>query len=560
MGVAAARGVLPLGLGRQTIAAGGDPAIGRRGALVGGREALAQREAVQVLDRVEPADVDDRELVAAVVAGGQARHHGLPLGDGDGVDGELEAGEAHDVGRALAGVVVVAHHEAAGGDPREVHRRGAGEADARGRGTRDRTDRHRARAGRLEDVGADGDRATCLGGSLVGDDVAGRGALFGVRPGFWGAVRASGRATGFGRAGGGAGLGGRAAAFAEGAHGAVTGAWGGTRVARGVGLDRAQGGGEMAHRGEAFGGDAAQGGGDDVLEAGGEHQLGGDAAQRGGLAGEHLMHELGAVEGGEGRGAGEQLEEDDAGGVDVDADVDGLADQLFGRHVPQGAEQLALEGEVGAGVAGQLGEAEVEDLDEVEAAAVDAEAIGGLEIAVDDAAVVGGLQGVADLEEDRLHARPGEAVLAGADRRERLAAQEVHRVVGPAVGELAGVDDVDDVGMIDGGGDLDLPQEALGDAALADQPHVHDLHGEALAEVAVPHGVDRAERALADLLDHVVAVSDASTEQRIARHGASIVPGSRARVMRERPQNAVVGGVRAYFLRPLLPTFRRPKF
>src|SRR5690606_15283959 len=81
-----------------------------------------------------------------------------------------------------------------------------------------------------------------------------------------------------------------------------------------------------------------------------------------------------------------------------------------------------------------LGEAEVEDLDEVGVAvAGDAEAVLRLDVAVDDAALVGRREGAGDLGGDVEGARPRQRALAGEGAREVLALEVLHDEEGGAV-------------------------------------------------------------------------------------------------------------------------------
>jgi hypothetical protein len=80
-----------------------------------------------------------------------------------------------------------------------------------------------------------------------------------------------------------------------------------------------------------------------------------------------------------------------------------------------------------AGCRGQLGDAEVEQLDEVAlAAALHQDDVVGLEIAVDDPALVGGGQGVADLQADRQRALGRQGRLAPDQLSEADPGQELH--------------------------------------------------------------------------------------------------------------------------------------
>jgi hypothetical protein len=96
--------------------------------------------------------------------------------------------------------------------------------------------------------------------------------------------------------------------------------------------------------------------------------------------------------------------------------VDRLAADLLVGHICVGADHGAGRGQA-RGVlvvrVGQLGDAEVEHLDEVGVAvALAAEAVLGLHVAVHDILGVGDRQRAADLNEDVLRARPRQRTLA----------------------------------------------------------------------------------------------------------------------------------------------------
>ncbi len=89
----------------------------------------------------------------------------------------------------------------------------------------------------------------------------------------------------------------------------------------------------------------------------------------------------------EGRPAGQHLVEGDPQAVDVGAAVVGLVEEPFGRHVGGGADAVAVERQLlrQLGVADQLGDAEVEHLDHLDALALVQEDVLRLDVAVDDA-------------------------------------------------------------------------------------------------------------------------------------------------------------------------------
>jgi hypothetical protein len=118
-------------------------------------------------------------------------------------------------------------------------------------------------------------------------------------------------------------------------------------------------------------------------------------------------------------------------------------------------------------VAGQLGDAEVEQLDEVLLApALDQDDVVGLEIAVDDVGLVRRGQRVGDLQRDRQGALGSERRLAADQLGERDPGQELHDEVDEALAAAGPVrpvvDDVDDVRVPDRVDRFRFGEEALG--------------------------------------------------------------------------------------------------
>ena len=77
------------------------------------------------------------------------------------------------------------------------------------------------------------------------------------------------------------------------------------------------------------------------------------------------------------------------------------------------------------------------------------------------------------------------------------AGQVLHDQVG-AVGVLALVEDVDDVGVREAGGRAGLLDEALLELAVVGQVPVHDLHRDAALEAQIGGEVDRRHAAAGD--------------------------------------------------------------
>ena len=219
----------------------------------------------------------------------------------------------------------------------------------------------------------------------------------------------------------------------------------------------------------------------------------------------------------EGDDAGEQLVDHHPEGVDVDAGVgDPVARQLRG-HVLGGAEEGPRGGRLrdrllpakGRRLGHHLGDAEVEELDEVGiAAALDPEAVVRLHVAVDDALLVGGVEGPADLEDHPPQPRPGKPALLLDGRREVFALEQLHRQERLTLIGVAEVDDVDDVLVLDHRRGLRLTEESLGDVRRVAEIRAQDLDREAAMDRDVLGDVDRAHPALGDPFEDLVAVGE----------------------------------------------------
>ena len=104
----------------------------------------------------------------------------------------------------------------------------------------------------------------------------------------------------------------------------------------------------------------------------------------------------------------------------------------------------------------------------------------------------------------------GELLFAGEAATEGLALDEGHDVVEEAVG-LAGVDQAENVGMLQARGGLDLGEEAV-TADDGAQLGVQDLDGDLAVVLQVFGEVDRGHAALAQLALEAVAVAERGTE------------------------------------------------
>jgi len=109
---------------------------------------------------------------------------------------------------------------------------------------------------------------------------------------------------------------------------------------------------------------------------------------------------------------------------------------------------------------------------------------------VQDPPLVGVVQGAGHVQRDLGHLVPGRRGAAD-PVPQALPFHELHGDVGHAVG-LAGVEDGDDGGVVEGGQGLCLPQEAGAGLGQGE-----DLEGDGTLEFDVEGPVDRAEASLA---------------------------------------------------------------
>jgi hypothetical protein len=190
----------------------------------------------------------------------------------------------------------------------------------------------------------------------------------------------------------------------------------------------------------------------------------------------------------EGLLVGEQLVTDDADGEDVGAGVDGMAQQLFRRHVPRRADDRR---HAGRQTVDDLGDAEIEDLEPPRA--VDQQ-IARLDVAMDHVHLVRRGSPGAHLLEPADLLGDGHRSPALDDFGQRVALEVLHDDVRLG-GDLAEVVDRDDVGVVEGGGGTRFAREALrgiGDVEVAEEDldghhapehgivgHVHDAHAPA---------------------------------------------------------------------------------
>ncbi len=120
---------------------------------------------------------------------------------------------------------------------------------------------------------------------------------------------------------------------------------------------------------------------------------------------------------------------------------------------------------------------------------------------MDHAGRVRGDQRVADLQQDRDHAVGQELALVR-ERAERAAFEPLHHDVEPAIGELAGLEDIDDVRVTDAVDHARFGENPLG-RDIRHQRAMHHLQRGALADLLVRHAVHRAHATAAELsVDH----------------------------------------------------------
>ncbi len=207
-----------------------------------------------------------------------------------------------------------------------------------------------------------------------------------------------------------------------------------------------------------------------------------------------------------------QLVEDDADRVEIAAVIELGAAGLLGRHVLGRAADEAGAGERGALVVGavdDLGDAEVEHLDEVGLVApLLHHDVLGLEIAVDDAGAVRVGERREHLGDDAHHAGLGQRPLAGEHGVQVLALHVLHGDVHGAVFGLAEVEHADGVGVVQAAGGLGLALEAGDGALVAEEGLAQHLEHDRLVEVDLDGLVDLAHAALAEHLLDAVLVGD----------------------------------------------------
>ena len=194
-----------------------------------------------------------------------------------------------------------------------------------------------------------------------------------------------------------------------------------------------------------------------------------------------MLHVIGALEGG---GAGEELEEHDAGGVHVAGGTDLGALDLLGGEVGNRAHNLVIPGLPGGGGAHQT---EIREFDPV---VTGDQHIVGFDVAVDHTCpVCGGQTG-----EHPAHHTGGGMGRHGATFRQQLTEgatrDELHDDEGVVTGG-GEVEHIDQVGVGELRHRAGLPAETLAEYRIVDVGGIHDLHGHGTAQAEVDAAVHR---------------------------------------------------------------------
>ena len=201
----------------------------------------------------------------------------------------------------------------------------------------------------------------------------------------------------------------------------------------------------------------------------------------------------------EGQASSKQLIESDADGVDIGARVELFAQDLFGRHEGQRAQDHARSCELGA----ECGErqSEIEKFNAIVAADHD---VGGFDVAMHDAAIVG----VGEAREDLLNVvKPGrESHWGGAEfGAQGKPLDEFHDHDKFAVVTKGGVE-FGDIRVVEAGEQLDFAEKASNDFVGDGTTGGEDLHGLGSIGYGVADLVDLAHSSCAeDACDFVVA-------------------------------------------------------
>ncbi len=283
---------------------------------------------------------------------------------------------------------------------------------------------------------------------------------------------------------------------------------------------------------EAVGGRARQRLGDDTFDR--LRHLAENAQARGRLTQAAGDDRLGRATG-ERRFAGEHLVEDAAQGVDVAPAIElPLRARLLRAHVHRSAERDAGLGQpLATGGVERPGDTEVREHTVI----AREQDVLRLDVTVHDALPVGMAQGIGDLERDPDGVSQRELRLAGQSLPKRLARdvrhrepEGLHRAAGRR--RRPALEDRQDVGMLETGGDLDLPHEALG-AQRVGQLRAQHLEGDQPIVPEIARQVDRGHAPPAELALEQVAVTKRVAQGRVTDSHGSCLEGIRGMCSRQ---------------------------
>ena len=212
--------------------------------------------------------------------------------------------------------------------------------------------------------------------------------------------------------------------------------------------------------------------------------------------------------------------------VDVRAAVDLFATPLLGRHVQRCTQHLTGSRAAVVTASHELGDAEVEQLGlHLALVVVGEEDVLRLQIAMRDAGFVSRIQGACGTTQDRQRLFELERAVLVDVIFQRLALEQLHREVLPAVGQLSEVEDVDDATVLDLIDRLRLREETLDHAAALHVLAVEHLDRRLLPDDGVYGAVDVAECAGADRVDHFIPADLGAGQQRqLARRRRELLP------------------------------------
>ncbi len=153
-----------------------------------------------------------------------------------------------------------------------------------------------------------------------------------------------------------------------------------------------------------------------------------------------------------------------------------------------------------------LGDAEVEHLDEVGLRSVLEVDVLGLDVAMDDALAVRLAERVGDAVHHARQPRRRQRAVLSQDRVQAAALQHLHRQVHDAFGRLIEVVDLHRVRRAQQRRRLRLALEAADDLRIARHLRVQDLERDLAVHLRLRRAIDRAEAAFADLLLDQIAI------------------------------------------------------